>query len=110
MRALQLSSGEQNAFARAALAMRFPVSAEKPEAPITAEQALRPRRIEDAGGSLWETFQRAQENLVQGGVRVAGRGRRHTRAVAGIDGNVALNRGLWVLAEEMRKLRGELAA
>ena len=29
----------------------------------------------------------------------------HTREVASIDRNVALNRALWVLAEEMRKLR-----
>ena len=28
-----------------------------------------------------------------------------TREVAGIDRNVSLNRALWVLAEEMRKLK-----
>ena len=32
--------------------------------------------------------------------------RMHTREVASIDRNVGLNRALWVLAEEMRKLKG----
>ena len=39
--------------------------------------------------------------------KVNGNGRRvrtSTRAVNGIDQSVALNRGLWILAEEMRKL------
>jgi hypothetical protein len=106
-KSMQLTSGEQNAFAQAALAVRFP---DHDVAPIAADQVIAPRRYEDRDSSLWTTFQRAQENLVQGGVRVAGRGRRHTRAVNGIDGNVALNRGLWVLAEEMRKLRVAAAA
>jgi hypothetical protein len=29
----------------------------------------------------------------------------HTREVSSIDRNVSLNRALWVLAEEMRKLK-----
>lgn len=29
-----------------------------------------------------------------------------TRPVAGIDQNIRLNRALWVLADEMRRLRG----
>jgi hypothetical protein len=38
-------------------------------------------------------------------------GRRlHTRAVSSIDRSVSLNRALWVLAEEMRKLKGLRAA
>lgn len=108
-KSLQLSSGEQKAFASAALALRFPDTEKEP--PIRAEQVIEPRRYEDRGDSLWSTFQRTQENLVRGGQRTAERRRRvHTRAVNGIDGNVALNRGLWVLAEEMRKLRSSQAA
>ena len=108
MKATVLTAGEQQAFARAALAVRF---SGKDEAPIAADQVIAPRRYEDRDNSLWTTFQRAQENLVQGGVRTTDRRRRtHTRAVNGIDGNVALNRGLWVLAEEMRKLRVAQAA
>ncbi len=103
MKAIELTAGEQNAFARAALALRYP---DRDEAPVHAEQIIQARRFEDRDSSLWTTFQRAQENLVQGGVRTTDRRRRaHTRAVNGIDGNVALNRGLWVLAEEMRRIR-----
>lgn len=69
-KSLQLSSGEQLAFARAALAMRF--GTEKVP-PIRAEQAIEPRRYEDRDNSLWTTFQRAQENLVNGGVRTTDR-------------------------------------
>jgi Domain of unknown function (DUF932) len=102
MKSAILTTGEQTAFARAALAVRF--GTEK-EPPIRADQAIEPRRWDDKDDSLWTTFQRAQENLVRGGIRKRGRGRAHTRGVEGIDGNVKLNRGLWVLAEEMRKLR-----
>lgn len=108
MKATVLTAGEQQAFARAALAVRYP---DREEAPINAADVVTARRYEDRDSSLWTTFNRAQENLVQGGVRTTERRRRtHTRPVNGIDGNVALNRGLWVLAEEMRKLRGEAQA
>ncbi|EPR5977017.1 TPA: DUF945 domain-containing protein, partial [Citrobacter freundii] len=44
-----------------------------------------------------------QENLIKGGLsgRNAKGGRSHTRAVRGIDGDVKLNRALWVMAEAM---------
>jgi hypothetical protein len=104
-----LTTGEQIAFARAALAVRYEEDEKEP--PISAEQVIMPRRWEDRDNSLWATFNRAQENLVAGGLRTNDRRRRTTtRAVNGIDGNVALNRGLWVLAEEMRKLRTSAAA
>lgn len=104
MKTLQLTPGEQTVFARAALAVRFDTDEKEP--PIAPEQVITPRRLEDQDSSLWSTLQCAQENLVRGGVRTTDRRRRtRTRAVNGIDGNVQLNRGLWVLAEEMRKLR-----
>jgi len=60
---------------------------------------------------MWRTLNRVQENTVRGGqfyiTRDADNKRRkgHTREVKGIDGNVSLNRALWTLAEEMRKLK-----
>ena len=72
-----------------------------------AEQLIQVRRPEDQGNALWMCFQRIQEHLTRGGLpgrTVQGR-RMHTREVASIDRNVALNRALWVLAEEMRKLK-----
>jgi hypothetical protein len=47
-----------------------------------------------------------QENLIKGGVTgVTSKGKRtHTRAVKGIDGDIKLNRALWVMAEQMLQL------
>jgi hypothetical protein len=108
MKALTLQPEEQQAFATAALALRYGDRAEgQAPAPITASQLNEPRRGEDAGASLWSTFQRVQENALRGGLQgrtVQGK-RMRTREVTSIDRGVALNRALWVLAEEMRRLK-----
>lgn len=70
---------------------------------MTATQILTPRRYEDRQDDLWTTYQRLQENLLKGGLsgRTAQGKRTHTRAVNGIDGDVKLNRALWVMAESL---------
>jgi len=112
MKALQLDPGERTAFATAALALRFGEQTvqehgEHHAAPVTAEQLMDARRPDDVGNSLWRTFQRVQENVLKGGLpgRNAQGRRMHTRAVGSIDRGVSLNRALWMLAEEMRKLK-----
>ncbi|MBX3644286.1 MAG: DUF945 domain-containing protein [Rubrivivax sp.] len=108
MKALTLEPEEQGAFATAALALRFGERSEgQPPVPISAEQLIVARRPEDQGRSLWSTFQRVQENVMRGGqVGRSAQGRRlHTRPVGSIDRGVSLNRALWVLAEEMRRIR-----
>jgi hypothetical protein len=108
MKALTLEPEEQGAFATAALALRFGERTEdQPPPPISAEQLIEARRPEDQGRSLWTTFQRVQENVMRGGqIGRSAQGRRlHTRPVGSIDRGVSLNRALWVLAEEMRKIR-----
>lgn len=110
MRALALNDGEQKAFAHAAALLRFE-PAEGEAAPVTPEQINRPRRADDRAPDLWSTFNRVQENVIRGGMRgqtVDANGRRQVRAVravTGIDQDVKLNRALWTLAEEMRKLK-----
>jgi hypothetical protein len=106
MRAITLAPAEAAAFGRAALALKYEPDATKP-APITETQLLAPRRMADAGSDLWSTFNRVQENIVQGGLTMKStNGRRmSTRAVAGIDSSVKVNRALWMLAEEMRRLK-----
>ncbi|WP_028215177.1 DUF932 domain-containing protein [Paraburkholderia mimosarum] len=105
MAATVLDEGEQVAFARAALALRYDEGA---PAPVTERQILAPRRVEDQGSDIFTTFNRLQENLIRGGL--SGRNAKGkattTRAVAGIDQNIRLNRALWVLADELRRLRG----
>ena len=107
MRVITLDAAEQAIFARAALALKYEPDPEKP-APITEAQVLEPRRRDDVRSDLWSTFNRVQESLVNGGLpgRSATGRRMHTRPVQGIDQNVKLNRALWMLAEEMRQLKG----
>jgi len=109
MKSLTLKPEEERAFATAALALRFGERGEgQPPAPVTAEQLIEARRPEDIGHSLWTTFQRVQENVIRGGQpgrSVQGR-RLQTRPVGSIDRGVSLNRALWMLAEEMRRLKG----
>jgi len=113
MKTLQLQPPEQIAFATAALALRFGErgveegGGHRPM-PVTAQQLVEARRSEDIGHSLWTTFQRVQENVMRGGQpgRSAQGRRLQTRPVGSIDRGVSLNRALWMLAEEMRKLKG----
>jgi hypothetical protein len=113
MKALQLQPPEEMAFAHAALALRFgegraDESGNVLPAPVTAEQLIQARRREDSGHSLWNIFQRVHENVIRGGLPGrSSQGRRlQTRPVGSIDRGVSLNRALWMLAEEVRKLKG----
>ena len=105
MKALTLNAGEQGAFARAALALKY--DTDTAPSPVTETQLLQANRSADRAGDLWTTFNRVQENIIRGGLR--GRNATgntiRTRGVQGIDQNIKLNRALWVLAEEMRKLK-----
>lgn len=103
MRSVRLSDEAQQAFAESALLLKY----EEPAlAPIAASKLLTAKRAEDTATDLWTTMNKTQENLLRGGI--AGRirqGRKTTtRAVTGVDGNVALNRALWALANKMREL------
>jgi len=105
MQGITLNPGEQSAFAHAALHLKY--DEEEGAAPVTEQQLLAARRFEDRRDDMWGTFNRVQENLLKGGLRGRNRAGRPTttRQVNGIDQNVKLNRALWILAEEMRKLK-----
>ena len=102
MQSLLLPPPAQQAFARAALTYRFG----EEHQPVTEAQILSARRWQDESSDLWTTYQRIQENLIKGGLpgRTTKGKRAHTRAVNGIDGDVKLNRALWVMAENMLSL------
>jgi hypothetical protein len=134
---LQLTNGEQQAFAAAAHSLRFADSEGATSTPITPAQLLSPRRREDSASAngfrvvegihsdrvaapdLWRTLNVVQENVIKGGLNGVAtsrdeRGRmsrRHvtTRQVKGIDQDVKLNRALWTLATEMAKLKSAAA-
>ncbi len=104
-KARPLTPAESAAFAASAILLRYD---ELPSAPISPNKVLEPRRREDAGTDLWSTFNRVQENLIRGGMKDQTRrkpdGKRfpRTRAVAGLDENVRLNKALWHLAEALK--------
>lgn len=101
MESLLLPTQAQHALAEAALTYRFG----EEHHPVTTTQILTPRRYEDRKDDLWSVFNRCQENLLKGGLpgRTARGKRSHTRAVNGIDGDIKLNRALWVMAEQMQQ-------
>lgn len=107
LRAVTLEPVEAEIFARSALALKYESDPTAP-APITEAQVLAPRRISDCKPDLWSTFNRVQENLVRGGLaaRTSNGRRQRTREVRGIDQNIKVNRALWMLAEEMKRLKG----
>lgn len=101
MQSLLLPPPAQQALAKAALTYRFG----EEHQPVTEAQALSPRRWQDEKNDLWTVFNRLQENLSKGGLtgRSAQGKRSRTRAVNGIDGDIKLNRALWVMAEELQQ-------
>jgi hypothetical protein len=103
MRGIELHQRQQNAFANAALSLRY-----DPEEniPILGHQLNLARCEDHRGNDLWRTFNRVQENIMQGGVQGFNRngGKTTTRKVTGLNATLAINRGLWTLAEEMAKL------
>lgn len=103
---IKLLKDEQEALATAVLPLRFDVEQPK-DAPITAQQLLRARRYDDVGNDLWSTFNVIQENVIKGGVQGrTGNGRRMTtRNIKGIDQDLRVNKGLWLLTEHMANLK-----
>ena len=100
MQSTPLEPFEREAFATAALTLRY-----EENAPIQPTQLLNVRRAEDRSGDLWTTMNVVQENLLRGGQQHAN-SRRHTRGISSISEDARLNRALWTLAEELRRLKG----
>jgi hypothetical protein len=105
MQAVVLRPEEREVFARAALTAKY-----GDEPPVEARQVLEARRPEDRDPTLWNTLNTVQESLIRGGQRYTkvtekGVQRRTTSAVNSVDGTTNVNRALWQLAEEMKKLK-----
>lgn len=105
-RSIELSAPEQLAFAKSALQLRFDDERMKD---IRVENALAPRRRGDIGNDLWTTFNRVQESLINGGVAMTrdpvSQNRRSTRMISSISEDTKINKALWTLADEMRKIK-----
>lgn len=110
MSQIQLLSDEREAFADAAMEVRFP-SDEGKQRPFHPMRLLEARRSLDEGHDLWSTFNVAQENCTKSGLSGYTRGsngrprRTSLRDVNGIDQNVRINKSLHILAERMAELK-----
>lgn len=104
MKAIQLNGEEEHVFAEAALSLKYD---DLEQAPIVSDRLLTHRRYEDKDSTLWNTFNRVQENIIKGGIRgvTAAGNRTTTREVKSIDNNVKLNKALWILADRMAALK-----
>ncbi len=105
-KSIALRPDEATAFSRAALTLRYG-DGETRAAPVTESQLLETRRAEDTKPDLWTVLNVVQENTIKGGLsgRSANGRRQTTRAVKGITQSVQLNKALWVLADEMAKIK-----
>ena len=114
MQGVRLTRPEMLALAAASIPLRFDEEAaeEAKEANKIIipepDQLLRLHRREDDANDLWTTFNVIQENVIRGGI-LPRQGRqvgRRTREVASVDKATAINKGLWILAEQMKKIKG----
>ena len=105
MKSIALTKEEQRLFGQAALTYRYE---DENKSPVSIEQIIHPRRYEDKKDDIWTTYQRVQENLIKGGLpgRTEKGKRTTTRPVKAIDGDVKLNKALWLIAEKFRTLKG----
>lgn len=110
LQTVALDRDEQRIFGEAALRLRFD---DETLPRINGSEVVRPRREADLAPNLWHTFNRAQENLIRGGLSYRHTNEetnrtsfRETRPVNGADGDLKLNRALWHLANEFAKLKG----
>ena len=114
LRSTVLSVDERRIFGEAALRLRF--DEESLPKGITGLNVTRARREADFSNDLWLTFNKAQENLIRGGLSYTHEGEngrvthRDTRPVQSADGDLKLNKALWHLANEFAKLKGSQAA
>jgi hypothetical protein len=96
-----LSNEERTDFASRALALRYDSAA---EAPVRPSFLLEPKRREDQGNSLWQTFNVIQERMMRGSrpdrLKAAQEQRRtaRVRGLTGLDAQLNINRNLWELA------------
>ncbi len=103
--AIDMDETEKGIFAKAAHQLIYD---EPSKAPILPNQLLSLRRTKDREKSdLWTTFNTVQENTIKGGLRGRGsKGRSvRTRGVKSIDRDKKLNKALWILTQEMAKLK-----
>jgi hypothetical protein len=104
MKERQLTGLERVRFAEHALILRYPNIG---KSPIYGDTLLISRRDADIGDSVWNVYNRIQENLIVGGINDGLRGKngrlRSMRGIKGIDSKVQLNKQVWSLAARLAR-------
>lgn len=95
MRTKNLSTGDALEFIKTAAGFRWK---EELITDNTVSDIYNPRRASDSRNDLWTVFNRAQESLVRGGVRVGPKDRK-ARALGSINSVLEVNTQLWALTE-----------
>lgn len=110
MRATVLDAAEQEAYAAAMTGIRYAAQIEEGKAPpVEPSRVLTVHRAEDDGAQLWQVFNRAQENLTQGGLRTTDRKRRtYTRGVTGMADHL-VNQAMWLFTHQVAKHKQQAA-
>lgn len=108
---VKLLPDERKIMADAAHVLRFGDTEGIVDTAIKPDQLLAPQRRDDQGDNLWLTHNVIQENVIRGGLHAWGRDANNrprrvtTREVKNIDGDVKLNRALWMLSQRMAELK-----
>lgn len=108
MSQIQLTDAERLAFAKSAMPIKF-----ADDVQLEPGKLLTLRHRDDLNKKdLWTTFNTVQENMIRGGLRSysfdheTGRTRRNrTREVKSVNEDIRINKALWTLVEEMKKLK-----
>jgi len=97
---INLSEMDMVAFAREAAEIRF---GSQMKSAFELSDILEARRTEDEGSTLWQVYNRVQENATKGGIHgKTASGRATTsRALTAIGADIDFNRNLWALAERV---------
>lgn len=110
-KAMRLTEGERLAFASAAIELRW----NGEEFAVEPGRLLWAKRSTEREPTMWNTYNIAQEGIIRGGIpqrdvrngsKTYGR-QTKSRKVSGLDENIRLNRALWVLTEQMAKLKAQ---
>lgn len=91
---IEMTGKDRHAFAVEALALRL-ASDRKPEE-YEIREVLNPRRKADEPNTLWNVYNRVQENLIKGGFQL---NERQARPITNPWQDMVLNQGLWQVAE-----------
>jgi Domain of unknown function (DUF932) len=108
-KAVPLVGEDRTRYAKQAHRIRFADPQGNVTTPISPEQLLLPRRPSDVGGSLWDTFNVVQENIIHGGMSASGvdslnrRRKFIARPIRAIDQDVSINSKLWQLTTSWAK-------